>query len=119
MSKGGNRGRGDWGEAMACGFLTRHGFQIIERNFQTPAGEIDIVAKLRGDYYFIEVKTRMAGDMAYDVAVTHEKERRIRKTIASYCLKRGVKNVSMVLATLMVVVDKLASTVHFRLAVIF
>ena len=119
MLRGGNRGRGDWGETMACGFLTRRGFQIIERNWQTPAGEIDIVAKLRGDYYFVEVKTRTEGEMAYDVAVTAEKKRRLRKTIASYCYRRAVAETGMVLATLMVVVNKTASTVRFRLAAIF
>lgn len=119
MPRGGNRGRGDWGETEACKFLERHGFQIIERNFQTPAGEIDIIAKLRGDYYFIEVKTRNEGDMAYDVAVTAEKKRRLRKTIASYCYKRTVAETGIVLSTLMVVVHKVSSTVHFRLAVIF
>lgn len=119
MARGGNRRRGDWGETQACAFLKRQGFLVIERNFQTPAGEIDIVAKFRGDYYFIEVKTRNEGEMAYDVAVTREKERRIRKTVASYCLKRAIAEAGVVIATLMVVVNRAASTVHFRLAVIF
>lgn len=118
MPRGGNRGLGDWGETKACDFLVRHGFAIIERNFQTPAGEIDIVARLKGDYYFVEVKTRQVGDMAYDVAVTAEKKRRIRKTVASYCYKRGVRDVGMVLASLMVVVNKPASTLRCRLAVL-
>lgn len=118
MPRGGNRGRGDWGETHACGFLVRHGFQIVERNFQTPAGEIDIIAKLRDDYYFVEVKTRAAGEMAYDVAVTAEKKYRLKKTLASYCVKRNVGEVGMILATLMVVVSRASQSVHFRLAVI-
>ena len=42
---------GDWGEDIAVGFLRRRKFEIVERNFHTPAGEIDIVAKYGGDYY--------------------------------------------------------------------
>ncbi|MBI5729280.1 MAG: YraN family protein [Candidatus Magasanikbacteria bacterium] len=118
MMRGGNRRLGDWGETKACDFLVRHGFTIIERNFQTPAGEIDIIAKLRGDYYFVEVKTRGDGDMAYDVAVTAEKKRRLRKTVGSYCYKRGLREAGLVLASLMVIVDKHSSTIRCRLAVL-
>lgn len=117
MPRGGNRGLGDWGETQACAFLMRQGFYIIERNFQTPAGEIDIVARQGMDYYFVEVKTRQAGAMAYDVAVTTEKKRRLRKTVSSYCYRRGLPENGVVLATLMVIINKMAHTLRFRLAV--
>ncbi len=48
---------GDVGEYLACKFLERKGFTILERNFLKPWGEIDIVASKNGIVHFIEVKT--------------------------------------------------------------
>lgn len=49
---------GKHGEDLACVFLAKQGYKIIERNFQKKHGDIDIVA-LDGDtLVFIEAKTR-------------------------------------------------------------
>lgn len=116
MGRGG-RTKGPWGETQACSFLQRQGFTIIERNYHATVGEIDIVAKKNGDFYFIEVKTRQIGPFAYDVALTSEKQRRLRKTVLTYCYRRSI-TASRILACLMVIVDKSASRVTFRLAVL-
>ena len=44
------------GEEVACVFLQRKGFKIIERNYRKPWGEIDIIAEKNGEARFIEVK---------------------------------------------------------------
>ncbi len=49
---------GKEGEQVATEFLKYLGYEIIERNFQTRQGEIDIIAKDKEEYVFIEVKTR-------------------------------------------------------------
>ena len=49
---------GDQGEELACKFLKREGFKILERNFRIRGGEIDIVAKDHDELIFVEVKTR-------------------------------------------------------------
>ena len=52
-------GTGRAGEAAACSYVERElGFEIVETNFRTREGEIDIVARDSGTYVFIEVKTR-------------------------------------------------------------
>lgn len=53
-----NKQRGDWGEEAAAREYERRGFSIVRRNYKTPWGEIDIIAK--NDVYlaFCEVKTR-------------------------------------------------------------
>ncbi len=112
------RGIGQWGETQACAFLTRQGFSVIERNFFTTAGEIDIIARKGDDVYFVEVKTRQTGAMAYDLALTYEKKRRMRKAMASYCYKRRVAEVGIIPASLMVVIDKATLKVRFRLAML-
>ena len=115
--QGRNRRLGQWGETQACGFLARQGFVIVERNYYSPVGEIDVVARKGDDYYFVEVKTRQAGDMANDLAVTLNKKLKLRKTIRRYCYERGIGEIGMVLANLLVVVDRKQGSVSFRLAV--
>ena len=48
---------GDLGENIACSFLEKRGFEIIERNYLRKWGEIDIVTKKGGVVRFIEVKS--------------------------------------------------------------
>ncbi len=49
---------GEWGEAQAEAYLVRRGYKIIERNFRTPEGEIDLVVLDDQVLVFVEVKTR-------------------------------------------------------------
>ena len=44
------------GEDIACVFLQRKGFKIIEKNHRKPWGEIDIIAEKSGIMHFVEVK---------------------------------------------------------------
>ena len=46
------------GENLAAEYLENIGYKIIERNFLCRQGEIDIIAKDKDEYVFIEVKTR-------------------------------------------------------------
>lgn len=47
---------GELGETIACIYLKKQGFSIIEQNYTKPWGEIDIVAVKDQKVYFIEVK---------------------------------------------------------------
>ena len=49
---------GKTGEGIASGFLTQNGYQILDVNYRCPIGEIDIVAREKGELVFVEVKTR-------------------------------------------------------------
>lgn len=54
-----NKQIGDFGESLACEYLKKLDYKILERNFRIRGGEIDIVAKdPNGDIVFVEVKTR-------------------------------------------------------------
>ncbi|OGH69482.1 MAG: hypothetical protein A2754_03840 [Candidatus Magasanikbacteria bacterium RIFCSPHIGHO2_01_FULL_47_8] len=114
-----NKDFGDWGEEQAAQFLRRQGFVVIDRNYHAVAGEIDIVAKKGGDYYFIEVKTRRAGELANDLAVTAAKRRKLGRVVKHYCFRHNIMEGSLISASLMVVADKLTRTVQFRLAVLY
>ncbi len=45
------------GEDLVCKYLQERGFDIVDRNYLRPWGELDIVAKREGKIHFVEVKT--------------------------------------------------------------
>lgn len=49
---------GKEGEEIATEFLENKGYKMLDRNFLTRHGEIDIIAKDNEEYVFIEVKSR-------------------------------------------------------------
>jgi putative endonuclease len=78
---------GDRGEAAACKFLKKKGYDLIEKNYQCKLGEIDVIAKRGGRIAFIEVKTRTSAQYgAPQEAVNPVKQEKIFK-IASWYLK--------------------------------
>jgi putative endonuclease len=60
VTSDGRRSVGNAGEQLACEHLARRGFAIIERNFRTRWGELDIVACDGVRIVFCEVKTLVA-----------------------------------------------------------
>lgn len=49
---------GKRGEEIGCEYLKKIGYEILERNFTCRQGEIDMIAKDKAEYVFVEVKTR-------------------------------------------------------------
>ncbi len=84
------RRRGNIGEDFAVKYLQNEGYTILERNFSTKMGEIDIIAEKDKYIAFIEVKSR-AEDCLYPPreAVTISKQRKICKAAMLYKLKNG------------------------------
>ncbi len=78
-------GLGNLGEDYACEVLAALGYELLERNFRSRFGEIDIIAKKDGFLCFIEVKTRGENAMGRPAAaVTVSKQRKILKTSEYY-----------------------------------
>ena len=70
--------KGVWGEAAARSYLTRAGYRIVDCNFRTRFGEIDIIAQAGEYLVFVEVKTRKnARFAAAREYVTPQKQARI------------------------------------------
>ena len=49
---------GDYAEQLACGYLQRHGLQLLTRNYRCRRGEIDIVMRDGDSLVFVEVRYR-------------------------------------------------------------
>jgi putative endonuclease len=82
------RSLGERGEDLAAAALKKQGYKILARNYRTPLGEIDLIARHRGALVFIEVKTRTSDRFgAGQDAVHHAKQARLRK-LADYYLKQ-------------------------------
>jgi putative endonuclease len=80
-----NKMIGCTGENMACDFLQRRGYRILERNYRSPRGEVDIVAARRGILIFCEVKARSTGGMDEVLeAVDKRKQARIAGVAEHY-----------------------------------
>lgn len=84
---------GKLGEDLACKYLQDKGYKILERNFETRQGEIDIIALDKSEIVFIEVKTR--SNISYGKpaeAVNEIKQNHLIKTIEYYIYSRHLEN---------------------------
>jgi putative endonuclease len=79
------------GEQLAADHLERRGFAIVERNYQTRWGELDIVAFDGRTLAFVEVKTRRLAPGAghpFEALRTIKRER-VRKMARSWLAERS------------------------------
>jgi putative endonuclease len=73
------------GEDRAARFLADQGYKILERNYRTRNGEIDLIALHNGEVVFVEVKTRTSDAFgAPELAVTPQKQRKMIKAALGY-----------------------------------
>ena len=69
-----------YGENEAAAYLKANGYRILERNFRTPLGELDIIALDKSVVCFVEVKARSSEDFGSPKeAVSSFKQRQIAK----------------------------------------
>jgi putative endonuclease len=81
---------GRLGEQLAAEHLTRRGFKIVERNYRTRWGELDIVAFDGRTLAFCEVKTRRltAGGRDPLESVHPLKRSKVRKMAGRWLIER-------------------------------
>jgi putative endonuclease len=91
-----NRARGQWGEDLAATHYRRLGYEILDRNWRTPTGELDLVVHDGGTYVFSEVKARRTADFGpAAAAVTVSKQRRIRQLAVEWLRAHDVHAVAV------------------------
>lgn len=86
----GRRGTGyDW-EREAERALVAARYRILDRNFRTRRGEIDLIAEENGTLCFVEVKGRSGRSFGGPAeAITLEKQRRILGAAQAYLARAG------------------------------
>ena len=56
---------GKWGESAALNYLEGEGYTLVQRNFRSPDGEIDLIMRKNDELVFVEVKTRTSVDFGF------------------------------------------------------
>ncbi|WP_117210038.1 YraN family protein [Allorhizocola rhizosphaerae] len=83
---------GRWGETLAAQHLVANGMVLLDRNWRSATGEIDIIARDGDTLVFCEVKTRRGnafGDPAE--AVVGPKEQRLRALAGQWLARSGLR----------------------------
>ena len=81
---------GRQGEDLAEKHLKARGLRVLERNFRTRHGELDLVCRAGDTLVFVEVKTRKAGSRAAPhQALTPAKRARLARAAAEYLSAHG------------------------------
>lgn len=81
--------KGREAEDYACAFLQKEGYIILERNFHTHLGEIDIIVQKDGILHFVEVKSGIGFEPIYNISP--KKLEKLTKTLNLYLKKNPIK----------------------------
>jgi len=105
---------GRYGEKLAADFLIRRGCKIIDKNFQTAYGEIDLIAQKNDELLFVEVKTRTKSNFGFpELAVDNKKISHLLKAAQIY-LHHKQRHKFWRLDIISVEIDKLNRRAHIR-----
>jgi len=85
-----SRAKGNIAEEKGVEYLLQNGFRVVERNFYSRFGEIDIIAIKDGVLHFIEVKSALDYEVAIN-NITKTKLSRIIKTAQIYMKKNSLE----------------------------
>ncbi|MBI1884164.1 MAG: YraN family protein [Chlamydiae bacterium] len=83
---------GKEGETLAENYLKKKGYRILEKNYRSPVGEIDLVILHRGTIVFVEVKTNRHEDGfgLPQERVHARKQKQIVKAALSFIKEKGI-----------------------------
>lgn len=79
---------GNLGENLGVLVLMLKGYRIITRRYQSPVGEIDIIARRGGSLVFIEVKARESMDVAA-MSISANQQKRIVRAAQAFVQGRN------------------------------
>lgn len=110
---------GELGEGVACKFLMKHGFSILERNYTKKWGEIDIIAQKGDKRYFIEVKSKSVSSLDFATGFNEDgketnrpeenmhpwKMKRLRRIVETYLISKRLGYVDWQFDLLVVYLD--------------
>ncbi len=84
-------GLGRRGEELAAQELQRRGYEIVERNWRCPIGEVDIVARRGQVWAFVEVRTRRGEAFGTpEESITPKKQTRMQAVAERYMAERSL-----------------------------
>jgi putative endonuclease len=103
----GNKQIGKLGEDIASKHILDNRYKLIDRNFRTKHGEIDVIAKDGKFLVFIEVKTRRGTKFGYPrEAVDWNKQTKIKNMASLYLAKNKLWNCNIRFDVIEVILDE-------------
>ena len=107
---------GELGEEVACKYLIKQGYSVLERNYTKKWGEIDIIAQKDETLFFVEVKSKSVSglgivDQSNETTGRPEdnmhpwKLRRLSRTIQTYLIHKRIGNTPWQFDLLVVYLD--------------
>lgn len=107
---------GTMGETIAERFIRKCGYLVLEQNYYTKMGEIDIIAKDDDYIVFIEVKTRYNNKFGTPAeSITYYKQSRIYKTAQVYIMLKKLNGFSIRFDVIEINIDKNTGNYKLRL----
>ena|SRR3989338_1412820 len=80
-------------EDLAVSYLESIGYKIIEKNYKTKLGEIDIIGKESGCICFVEVRSANTKKFDFpEYSVTRKKQAKIARSALSYIKRHGIED---------------------------
>jgi len=84
---------GSKGEKLACDFLEKKGYRILEKNWRSGRFEIDIIAEEKNTVIFVEVKTRTNDYYGFpEESVNETKQEHILQAAEDYVIRNNINN---------------------------
>lgn len=88
-----NQTQGQRGEGLAVAYLEARGFQVLQRNYRCPLGELDLVAREGEHLVFVEVKCRTSSRFGHPAeAVGYRKKKRLERLARYYLREHRLEN---------------------------
>lgn len=100
--------KGKQSEDIVAQYLSEKGYMILERNFRTREGEIDIIASIGNCLCAVEVKKFPKSWDVYDIVykVDFKKTRNIKKTLSVYLVNSCINKYDRIRFDVALVTDK-------------
>ena len=97
-----NKTIGREGEKLAEEYLVKRGYKILERNWGSKWGEIDLICKRKNTLVFVEVKTKTGEEFGSpEEMVNRRKLEKVKRMAATYRLKvNGLRRIDVVAVVL-------------------
>lgn len=80
---------GTLAEKLALDYLLNEGLFLVQANFYSRFGEIDLIMRDNDSYVFVEVKMRKAGLNPATESITYKKQQKLVKAAQYFLLKLG------------------------------